>query len=431
MAIKTIIFALFYVFALGGSVLYHPIIGIIGYIMTYIVAPATQWWADPLTNMGMRYSFFMAAALALGMITQAGKLKFPGKFYGQEILFCLFIVWIQFSSVIGLENFGSDNFAVKLFKVYIFLWMAIRIVDDKKKYEIFLWAIIITTFYVGYDTLGASTARFGRLDRGVGGSDFAEGNFLAAHFAMVLPYLGVMFLRGDTKHRILILLMGVLQVNGIVLCRSRGVFLALGMGVMLGLLWAPREWRRKIIPLIVVGLIGASFLVDEGYLRRIGRINTNIDNIEEQDDSASGRILAWRAALAMAADYPLGIGQGNFSFYVGRYQPDIPGKDTHNTYFRCLAELGIPGLFLMLAMIWNAFRMLKRQKAIVDNFSLSNDFLLYIYAQRLSLSIFLAAGMFITETYIEEFYWLLMMPILIERAVQRELIDSQADVVPV
>jgi O-antigen ligase len=102
---------------------------------------------------------------------------------------------------------------------------------------------------------------------------------------------------------------------------------------------------------------------------------------------------------------------------VGHYQPDIPGKDTHNTYLRALAELGIPGLGLILAMIWNAFSMLRRQKKRIAVNNLPHDLHLHVYALSVALIIFLVAGMFITETYIEEFYWLLMFPVLLERVI--------------
>jgi O-antigen ligase len=425
MAIKTVIFVLFYMTSLGGSIFFHPMVGVVGYVMTYVVAPSSQWWASPLVDMGMRFSFFMAAAMVLGMIMQSQKLRLPGRLYRQEILFFIFIIWIFLSSYIGLNNYGNDNFAIKLFKVSVFLWMLVRIVDNQKKYEIFLWALVITSFYIGYDALSASTAQFGRLNHGVGGSDFAEGNFLAAHFAMVLPFIGVLLIKGSSKQRFLLILATVLLVNGIILCRSRGVFLALGMGVFTSIYLAPKGWRSKIISILIIGLIGSFFLVDKGFIQRMKRINTDITDISSQDDSASGRILAWEAALSMAGDYPLGIGQGNFKYYVGEYQPSIPGKDTHNTYLRALAELGLPGLFLMMLMIWNAFHMLKIQKRRIEGYGLSRELLLHIYAVRVALVIFLVAGMFITETYIEEFFWLLMLPVLIERTVDKEQWDRQ------
>lgn len=418
MALKTILFLVFYVSAIGGSIFFHPIFGVIGYVVTYVVAPPTQWWAAPLVGMGMRFSFFMATALAAGMVVQSGKLRFPGKFYTQEILFILFILWIFLSSFLGLPNFGSENFAVKLLKTYVFLWMLIRIVDSQEKYEFFLWALILSTIYLGFDTLGASTERFGRIHSGVGGSDFAEGNFLAAHFAMVLPLIGVFIIKGSMKLRALLVVGTVFIVNGFVLCRSRGAFLALFIGIFGTVFLAPQKWRAKIIIILIIGMIGGFSLMDKGFLERMGRINVDVTDIEAQDDSSSGRLLAWRAALSMVSDHPLGIGQNNFSTYVGDYQPSIPGKDAHSTYFRCLAELGIPGILLLVLMLMNTFRSLKKMKKAVEFYNLPNDLLLHIYALRIALLIFLTAGMFITETYIEEFYWLLFMPVLLERCIE-------------
>jgi O-antigen ligase len=416
-AIKTLVFFWFFLLAAVGSVFVHPIIGVVGYVMTYVVAPASQWWGESLVDMGMRFSLFMAVATAAGMLFQSSKLTFPGKFYAQELLFLLLVGWIFLSTYIGLPGYLAENFALKLLKVAVFLWMLIRIVDCQRNYEIFLWALVLTTAYVGFDALGVSTEYFGRIDRGVGGSDFAEGNFLATHFAMVLPFTGILFIKGTTKQKLLLVVVAGLLVNGIVLCRSRGVFVALLLGFVAAIYFAPKGWRSRIATLVIIALIGGLFLVDEGFIQRMQRINPDIGAIEMQDDSSAGRILAWKAALSMARDHPLGIGQGNFFQYVGHYQPDIPGKDTHNTYLRALAELGIPGLGLILAMIWNAFSMLRRQKKRIAVNNLPHDLHLHVYALSVALIIFLVAGMFITETYIEEFYWLLMFPVLLERVI--------------
>jgi len=428
MALTTLLFLLIFLLCLLGSIFYHPMLGVIGYVMTYVIAPSSQWWGVKLAEMGLRYSLFMALALMLGMAFQSKKIAFPGKLYGQEVLFLALIGWIFLSSYIGLPGYEGENFAIKLFKVFIFLWMLIRIVDSRKHYEMFVWALVLTTTFVGFDALGTSTADYGRLDRGVGGSDFAEGNFLGTHFAMVLPFLGIFFIKGTNKQKFFLGIAAVLIVNGIVLCRSRGVFLALVLGTVMAIYHAPKVWRSKIVTLVTLGLIGGFFLVDDGFIERMGRINPNIVNVEEQDDSAAGRILAWQAALSMAIDHPLGIGQGNFHYYVGDYEPRIPGKDTHNTYLRALAELGFPGLFLISAMIWNAFKMLRWQKKRIEKSQISPDLLLHAYAQSIALVIFLSAGIFITETYIEEFYWLLMFPVLLERVVDAEerihIVDS-------
>lgn len=412
------------------SILKHPFFGIIGYIIIYNISPAGQYWGRPLLYMGVRYNVLMTAALALGFLLNSKKIDFRAKLHSQEVLFWLLVLVVWLSAFWGLPGAGLEAFHVKLAKVGFFLWFLVRIVDTLDKYEAVIWTLILLGLYLGYAAFHVDTSSFGRIDVGIGGPDFKEGNFLAAHFSMLFPFIAVMLLL--TKKlwvRLLTALAGVLTVNAMVLCRSRGAFLAVAAGVVAALAVAPAKYRKKIIGLLVVGMIGALFLVDQGFIDRMGRINADITNLEEQDSSAAGRILAWTAAVDMAQDHPLGIGQGNFSRYVGDYQPEIPGKDTHSTYLRALAELGFPGLFLIGAMIWNAFGMLLRLKRRIAAHDLPHDLLLHVYAQGVALVIFLTAGLFVTETYIEEFYWLLMFPVLLERVVagqmrERGLVDD-------
>lgn len=79
----------------------------------------------------------------------------------------------------------------------------------------------------------------------------------------------------------------------------------------------------------------------------------------------------------------------------------------------------------MMLMIWKALRILKIQKKRIEYYDLPKDLLLHVYALRVALVIFLSAAMFITETYIENFYWLLLMPVLLERSVDKAFIDAK------
>jgi hypothetical protein len=54
------------------------------------------------------------------------------------------------------------------------------------------------------------------------------------------------------------------------------------------------------------------------------------------------------------------------------------------------------------------------------------DFVWHIYALQLALIIYLSAGMFITQTYIEELYWLLMFPLFLKRSVENEIDVTQS-----
>ena len=60
MALKTILFLLLFVLSVCG-VLYHPMLGILGYVAHYITGPEHQWWSAGTRHWGIRYSFALAA----------------------------------------------------------------------------------------------------------------------------------------------------------------------------------------------------------------------------------------------------------------------------------------------------------------------------------------------------------------------------------
>jgi O-antigen ligase len=256
-----------------------------------------------------------------------------------------------------------------------------------------------------------------RFAGGIGGSDFSEGNFLGAHFAMILPFIGVMFIRGNWKSKLICLVSCAFVANSIILTRSRGVFLAIAAGVVAAVLFSIPGKRLKISVLLCIGLLGMFSLTDLGFWTRMETIETSES---EMDASSHGRIKAWKAALSMVNDYPLGIGAGNFTKYVGQYDPDIPGKDTHNTFLRCLAELGIQGFVVLALLIANAFRILGRLRKQVKGWSNEMDFQWQIYGLKISIIIFITCGITMTQTYIEELYWLLIFPVFLQRSVENE-----------
>jgi O-antigen ligase len=129
---------------------------------------------------------------------------------------------------------------------------------------------------------------------------------------------------------------------------------------------------------------------------------------EQQDQSAIDRLLAWNAALSMSREHPFGVGVNNFKIRAAEYEYSLSGRDTHNTYLRALAELGIQGITLLLLLmataLWKAYR-LHLGRGIE-----AYDYRLMGWAAGIALTIYMSAGMFISLTYIEDFYLLLMLP---------------------
>lgn len=413
--------------ALLGCIFYHPIVGVYAYLATYHINPPGQWWGALLPGFAQRYAFLLGIAIALGFIIHHAKLRYGRFLRSQEVIFLLFLGAIWLSLVLG-QGVGIDYNATKMVNVFLALFMAAHIITTKKYFEGLLWVFILSGLYLGYElhSEGGTTLR-GRFHSGVGGSDFAEGNMLAAQFGLILPFAGIMFLKGGWLARALCLVSAVFIVNGIIWTRSRGAFLALAVGLA-AVLWYTlglRQHRKKILVLLLVAAIGGLMLTDQAFWNRMFTIQIQS---ERMDTSAQGRLEAWRGAWEMALDYPLGVGIGQSFSLLGWYAQDMEDKDIHNTYLRCLAELGFHGLFLLLLLIFNAFRMLRniKMQALSLEPECRRDFHLYVFATRIALVVYLTAIMFISAVYIAAFYWLLLMPVFLQRALENELIESKA-----
>lgn len=421
--LKTIFYLALFFPAILGTIVYHPVIGILAYLFTYNINPLGHWWAHYLPSWAVRYSLILATTTALGILIQSSKVRFSRFLESQEILLLLFLalIWISIPLGYGTEFSGSN--VVKMTKVVIILMMATHLITDLRRYEFMLWVLIFAALYLGIEAYSAPEWFFttGRLDTGVGGSDFAEGNFLAAHFTMVLPFIGIMFLKGNWKTKSICVPSGVFALNGIILCRSRGIFLALVVALGAAVVLAPRLAKKKIYLGVILALLGTYILIDPGFWTRMEQIEFDT---AQMDKASLTRVDIWKAALDMASDHPLGIGEGNFKSVIGQYNPELAWRDTHNTLLRCLTEVGIQGLIVLCMLIANAFLMLRSVSNQIDHTQKREDYLWHLYGVKVAMISFLVAGLFITHTYVEEFYWLLMFPVFLKRSLENETIEE-------
>jgi O-antigen ligase len=157
-----------------------------------------------------------------------------------------------------------------------------------------------------------------------------------------------MFFNARTwRGRSVSLIIGALAVNAIVLTRTRNVVFGLTAMAVVSAFSLPRGYRAKGWAAIVVGGLLAFQLTDAGWWTRMSTIFEY-----SGDAAATDRLRFWRAAVDMSIDHPLGIGVGNFQQYVIEYVPKLTIlRSAHSTYFECLAELGPPGLILLLTII--------------------------------------------------------------------------------
>jgi putative inorganic carbon (HCO3(-)) transporter len=199
--------------------------------------------------------------------------------------------------------------------------------------------------------------------------DSIHPNVMAGSLATLMPLSLALSLalpsapRRKLGLRITLLVVYLMGAAILILTKSRGGYIALGVGLWLTLwLSGRRRWA--------IGLALASALVVAGLL-----ILAPADGAEELEPAQAAldastwafRQQVWRAGLQLVGDFPLtGVGIGTFNDVAatlyGFYAPDNPGA--HNLFLQAAVDLGILGLVSYLAILllalWAAFRAYRR-----------------------------------------------------------------------
>ncbi|SHJ56960.1 O-antigen ligase [Malonomonas rubra DSM 5091] len=420
--------ACFFIFS-AGSLLF-PHLGIYGYLADYCINPADQWYGRPFARMGFRFSFTLAVATLIGIILQRKKLKFgEALLYRQEwyLLFFLLALWLtHFISPETVGRYGAtDHPTVKFTKIVIFTLMMTHVITDYKKLSGLFWVLAGAATILGMKAYSIPFGAFsrGRLE-GIGGADFAEANFFAAFMAAMLPIIAIQFLRSPWYGKIICLVSGAFTVNAVILCRSRGAFVGLVAGAIISCIFAPQKHRKKIVLLLIVGMIGVVSVTDQTFIDRI--LTISVDQTE-MDESAGSRFRLWEAGTQMFINNPLGIGPGNWYQNIGSYIPEYEGKDSHSTYVKCLAETGILGFSLFAWLVWLSYSNLRRtyKDAVAIGKDELDDFMHFYFAITVSCVILFTCALTITMIYTEILWLLLMLPVCLRRAFDNYLADTK------
>ncbi len=406
----------------------EPFAGIVAYVVHYHTGPETTYWGRPLAAAGVRYSFTISALLAAGTLLNLKRLPYGRLLNRQEALLLAFIAWLlllgllmpmqaaSFRGVALAQTVPTD----KIPKLAVFLLAMTHVVVTPRRFNQLTWLLVACAFYLGYEAYTAPRSWFfkGRLG-GVGGPDFSESNMLGAHMVVLLPIVGIRLLRSGWKAKVPCFIAAGLGANTIVLTRSRGAFLGTGVMLIAALALAPKGGRKLVWPLVILGALGALTLVDAGFMERMGTLDAEG---RAADASAQSRLRFWGAGLRMAVAEPLGVGPGNFHARVGDYLPGDEGRDAHNAYVRCVAELGWIGLALFVGLIANAFATLDQVRRAATARPGLEEYAWHGFALQVGLLGYLVCSVFATTLYIEMMWWILLLPAALERVVANAVV---------
>lgn len=230
------------------------------------------------------------------------------------------------------------------------------------------------------------------------GNDFALSAVIALPMCMYLYQSA----RGSFS-RCIYVFCGLVLFGAILGTQSRGA--ALAIIAMVFYLWTLSQNKGKATVFIIAGLIIVLAVASEAYISRMQSITHY-----QEDGSAQGRLLAWRAGTEMALRRPiLGVGPGCFPIAFGGWGysvPGIPRMNAHSMYFLALGELAWTGLAILVGLLWVPFKENQSKiKAVpIDASADQLDRKRLLVCTTASLVAFAVAGAFLSVLYYPHLY---------------------------
>ena len=284
---------------------------------------------------------------------------------------CAWVLAFAASVALSLLVHPIGSFALKSATSYtgvlLLFYLTVNVVETERDVRMLLATLIFSC--VLSVVLGIAGALFGWLPGGMmigehagrlmGLSSVNPNTF--ASYLLAAGLVAAYFLLADRRLWMKGLLLAAVLVMGagIALSLSRAVALVAAVCAALVLFRLRREtspWQTAIVLAIV-----ALCLVPIVPVQYYERVHSLVDS-PEADQSLQSRLSFNRVGLQLFAENPLlGVGPGNFAEQFTsqefRYMADTFGfwKLIHNVYLSVACELGIVGLVLFAAVIWQAF----------------------------------------------------------------------------
>lgn len=387
----------------------RPFVGLMVWTWFSVMSPHREAYGFAY---GFQFNLIIALVTFLGLFTASQKIK-PVKNFSIYILFCFF-GWSFFTCFSALDPIMSwDFFNQTVSRVYIYIFMIVILVNREERLIALLWIIVISLGYyagsIGLVGLISGGDNIGRADDfGPVDTMLQDRNHMAVALMMTFPLL--LYFHKYTVNNLvrnIIKIVSVLTIVAVIASYSRTGLLCIGL---IGAYYFMFLRNKFLIAFacVIVFLLAFTVMPPEWQARM-----SFSKNEIEQEGSFSGRLEAWKLAVAIAQDNPLT--GGGFRFVQNpnsmRMYPGVSKNSyaaaAHSIYFEVLSDHGFIGLFLFIAAIISGFYMnmstrkyTKKDPRLRWAFDMAT-------ALQLSLSVYAFGGAALSLAYFDVFYIML------------------------
>ncbi len=308
---------------------------------------------------------YFVSALSIYFLSSAGY-RFT-KLTKIHRLFLIFLLWIIFTSIIGLsfqQSFWGNYFRMQGILTYLCYTLLFFIsgkvfADNHFRRHACLTILVSATFtailaliqFISLWFLGNNTQLLysGRVI-----STFGQPNFLGAYLVMSLPFVCFLFNQVKSQLKILIASCMVIIILGIFSTVSRSAYLGLAI---LGLIWGIKHYKLLLTSIVfsvllfgIMAIISPNLVYQQWY-------RLKVDTISKW--TAENRLVIAQKSVKLISQRPLtGYGLENFSLAFPSVvtENDLGLKDivvdsAHNIFLDLSVQTGLIGLGIFLAIL--------------------------------------------------------------------------------
>jgi putative inorganic carbon (hco3(-)) transporter len=318
----------------------------------------TLIWDPSLATLPYAYGIAIVTGISW-LFSRTEKKKLPVT--SQVILTIFFSLWITITSLFAMAPEEEVWFKWNFFqKVLLMCLIGFALTTTRERVNQLIWVVVLSIGFWGVK--GAISFPLHGGGEGIHGPDggiTASNNEFGVALIMILPLLFYLWHTAvDRRIRRGLMVMGFLITFATIFTYSRGALV--GVCAMATVLWLRSPAKMSMgLAILVFGAAVYAF-APQSWFNRMQTIETY-----EDDSSATGRIVVWRASMRIAELHP--IMGGGFSvthsaditnrMLAGTTIPRLSaGRATHSIYFDVLSEHGWVGLALFLLIAMYAWR---------------------------------------------------------------------------
>ena len=404
-------------------ILRRPHIGVLVWTWIGFMNPHRLTWSFAYD---MPFAMIVALVTLVSLLMSREPKKIP--WARESIVLLIFLSWILLTTMQALYPWLAWPHFNQIWKIQLMVFVTMILMQSKERINQLVWVIAMSIGFYGVKG-GIFTIVNGGVYhvRGPEGSFIGGDNEMGLALIMTIPLLRYLQLTTRSMWvRSFLAVAMVLCAAATVGSQSRGALVGLvAMGTFLWL-----KSRNKVftaaLGVVAIGLVLS--VMPQQWYDRMATIQTY-----DQDQSAMGRINAWKMAFNMAKDRPLGGGLESFQDYsFALYAPNPDDVHaSHSIYFEVLGEHGFVGLglFLMLAlMTWSTASWIIRRAHRDREKRWAADLAAMV---QVSLVGYASAGAFLGLAYFDYYYTLIALVVLCKTVLissnAKQLAESAAD----